>query len=342
MWLQKYLALALIVAALSSGGLTRAQTARRLAYGESVTDILEEREAHRWQFAGRAGDLVLADMRVPFNTLLDPQLSLLDPQGRLLAQDEDSGGALYARLLAVRLPQTGTYTLVAGGGRGEGTYLLLLEAAARLPKLTTHQPLPFQLSGQRPLAYMRLEVRKAGLFRLSTDWESAGAAPLLSLYTQTGAQVRSSIYRQGSNLDPLQVESDQSYLLLAELPLIDSEAGGVGILHLVPSAHRLLRGGETLSADLTPLAAGLHFFAGRAGEKISLHLAWLAGDIAPSLYVAGVDGEPFLFSSTSPQGEALTVVLVLPQDGLYLIQVSDGRYTGGSGRYRLGFVRVKG
>jgi serine protease Do len=69
-----------------------------------------------YQFQGRAGEVVTLEMQ---STELDAYLVLADPQGRQIAEDDDSGGGQNARI-TLRLPLTGTYTLYANAyARGE-------------------------------------------------------------------------------------------------------------------------------------------------------------------------------------------------------------------------------
>ena len=60
----------------------------------------------------------------PGRSQLDPYLELLDPDGRTLAEDDDSGGELNS-LIQVTLPRSGRYTVVARGlGDSAGRYVL--------------------------------------------------------------------------------------------------------------------------------------------------------------------------------------------------------------------------
>jgi hypothetical protein len=68
------------------------------------------------------GKTYVIDMTSPDTKALDPFLRLQDATGKQLAQDDDSGGGLNARII-FRAPATGTYRIVAtsflDAGRGE-------------------------------------------------------------------------------------------------------------------------------------------------------------------------------------------------------------------------------
>ncbi|MEM9089173.1 MAG: trypsin-like peptidase domain-containing protein [Cyanobacteria bacterium P01_F01_bin.53] len=81
-----------------------------------------------YTFQGRSGQRVVVNMS---SDNIDPYLILLSPQGRDLAQDDDSAGGNDARL-AFTLPEDGTYTVLANsfGARETGSYALQVRDAA--------------------------------------------------------------------------------------------------------------------------------------------------------------------------------------------------------------------
>ncbi len=87
---------------------------------DSDSSVLEYDNSYynRYTFDGQAGDEVIIDM---MSDSLNPYLILLSPQGRSLAQDNNSGQNNNARLM-ITLPDSGTYTIFANtfqaGDRG--------------------------------------------------------------------------------------------------------------------------------------------------------------------------------------------------------------------------------
>lgn len=77
-----------------------------------------------YQFSGSQGQFVNILATSPD---FDAYLFLLDPQGNVIAQDDDSGGNLSA-LIEKELPESGMYTVVvnAFGTEGRGRYRLLV------------------------------------------------------------------------------------------------------------------------------------------------------------------------------------------------------------------------
>jgi S1-C subfamily serine protease len=80
-----------------------------------------------YSFAGEAGQQVAIEMS---SQEIDPYLILLSPNGAEVAQDDDSGGEANAKMV-VRLPESGTYTLIANSYAGgqSGTYRLTIQTA---------------------------------------------------------------------------------------------------------------------------------------------------------------------------------------------------------------------
>lgn len=81
-------------------------------------------EAQRYAFEGQADDAITIEMT---SNNLDAFVQLLDEDGELVGEDDDSGQAFNARL-QITLPTDGTYTIIASKRIGNpiGTYTLRL------------------------------------------------------------------------------------------------------------------------------------------------------------------------------------------------------------------------
>jgi len=86
-----------------------------------------------YEFQGQAGQNVVIEMK---SQQVDPYIVLFDPQGRQIADDDDSGGGKNA-LIRTRLPLSGTYTLYVNSYEAGkiGSYTLALRSTND-PKLT--------------------------------------------------------------------------------------------------------------------------------------------------------------------------------------------------------------
>ncbi len=115
---------ALVLSGSLSDPVSGAQQAMAVGYGDSIQGaISNDRPLERYAFAGQAGDQVLIRMQASGDTALDPFLYLYGPNGEIVGQDDDGGGAPDAEL-AVVLPEDGQYSIVAtrfGRDSGETT-----------------------------------------------------------------------------------------------------------------------------------------------------------------------------------------------------------------------------
>lgn len=108
-------------------------TAQPLAVSsEGVTEVTGSLQdvfpAQRWMFAGQAGDVLTFTMSAVTEGL-DPVLTLTDPNGELVAFNDDAADlelGVNAQLTQVELPLNGSYTLQASRYEGAGIYRLVI------------------------------------------------------------------------------------------------------------------------------------------------------------------------------------------------------------------------
>jgi serine/threonine protein kinase len=81
-----------------------------------------------------AGKTYVIDMISPDPKALDPYLFLLDAAGKKLAEDDDSGGGLNARII-FRVEQDGVFRILATSfNAGQGAFTLTVREQAKLPR----------------------------------------------------------------------------------------------------------------------------------------------------------------------------------------------------------------
>jgi hypothetical protein len=314
-----------------------AQTSR-IEYNETVhSNIAENANEERWEFSGHTGDLILIDMRADGSNL-DSYLSLLDPFGSPLVSDDDGGEGLNARIGPYLLPSDGIYTILAGRYSGAGSYLLELKNLNTIPTITTGKPLAGVLDSSHTTDYFLLPaVAVDTLWQLSVSDDQPNTEPYLALYGPSGL-LTSTEYDGGNSIDPVVALPDQTYVAVASWN--SGSTGGPYQLDLNLSAVDLLNNGVpqtgTLSYDVLHQR---HYFRGEAGQSVRL-TASVEGDIALSLNVTTQDNYVTLFSNMGEAPRALTVTLDIAQSGVYMVEVWDGSYMGGSGSYTISFETV--
>jgi hypothetical protein len=81
-----------------------------IEYGQTVEDDLTTGQPDIWAFEGKADQVVTIDMS---SNRLDAYLELYGPGGSFLIRDNDGGGDFNARIKTYRLPESGTYAIIA-------------------------------------------------------------------------------------------------------------------------------------------------------------------------------------------------------------------------------------
>jgi len=116
------------VASLGDGGggefrlALQEETLKSIEVGGREKGSLQPDRTYFWSFAGQEGKTVFISVRSP---TCAPTLSVRNPDGVILATDENSGQHTDS-LLLVKLPATGRYTLWISSRRGAGEYTLRL------------------------------------------------------------------------------------------------------------------------------------------------------------------------------------------------------------------------
>ncbi len=129
-----------------------------LTSGEPRDGALASDERHLYTFEVTAGTVVTIRMG-RLSGALDPLLALYDPQGGIIALDDNSGGGSEAVLRNIRLFQDGVYSIRVAGAGFPGSYRLsLLAAAEPLPVTPVASRVPIMaaagfVSGERYVFY---------------------------------------------------------------------------------------------------------------------------------------------------------------------------------------------
>ncbi|MBC6955200.1 MAG: PPC domain-containing protein [Chloroflexi bacterium] len=94
--------------------------------GQTLTgEFTESVQSAVYEFTGRAGDTVTIDLR---SDEIDPLVRLIGPDGTVVAEDDDSGGGVQARISEFTLPADGTYTIEVDAFRGIDSHRLIFGA----------------------------------------------------------------------------------------------------------------------------------------------------------------------------------------------------------------------
>jgi hypothetical protein len=97
-----------------------------IAYGQTMTETLEEFGEDKWVFDGAAGDIVTIAAMSSEDANMDTSLELFGPEGESLFYNDDDGPGLNPLIDHYTLPATGAYTIRIDAFSGSGSYQLTL------------------------------------------------------------------------------------------------------------------------------------------------------------------------------------------------------------------------
>lgn len=327
-------------AALSAGYVSAGPVPRqdqRLRYGETQQGYLTSAAlAQAWQFTGRAGDLVLIDMRPGEGSDLDTMLTLLDPAGGTLASDDDSGEGTNARIGPLLLRASGEYTVLADRYKGGGSYLLSLRDLNTAPELAPGKPVTGTVRADHPNDHFLiggLARQQETMLRLSIRDDDPTGDPFLTVYGPDGPLASTESAAETAALDPIVIEGDSPYVVIVSWN--GKTPGGSYELLLDRSQVTLMTPGQPAAGLLTADEGGQrHYFYAEADSTATLTLT-TEDAITPALSVATLDGTTALFTSEGAATRSLSVTLAVPTTGVYLVQVRDSAGLGETGAYTL-------
>lgn len=132
MLMMKQILITIILLWVSSMTITTQAQDTRLRYAEPVDGTLAAGESERYTFEGAEGDRPLIIMNAKGGEM-DPLVRLYNPDGQLIAEDNNSNGKRNARIENIVLAESGIYTIEAlnqAGGRGD--YSLIVNESSQI------------------------------------------------------------------------------------------------------------------------------------------------------------------------------------------------------------------
>ncbi len=336
-WLGLLLILSLFV---SAGPLLAAESGRQdathIAYGDVVRGQVDDNVPEQlWQFDGQAGDIVVIDMRADSINSLDTYLTLIDPSGVSLMTDDDGGDNVNARIGPFTLTDTGLYSIYASRYSGSGDYSLALQNLATVAALALNKELIGHVSASAPTEYFSLDVAGSEdmLLRLQVSDDDVYYDPYMSFYGPNGLIATSEATYDTSALDPIPVRPGESYTIAVGWN--SSSAGGAYQLLLTESTVTLLEPGAPQTGSLNyDTETQSHFFRGQSDQNMRITVS-TTDEIPLALSVQTTDNMSSLFYSYGDSTHEISIVVVIPQDTVYRIDVSDNLYTGIEGTYTI-------
>jgi hypothetical protein len=178
----------MILLALCLTGMVAAQDANEIELGETVEGLLSTGEpAVEYTFSGEQGQFVSITLIGEPSDGIDSFLQLLDADGTVLIEDDDSAGSLNSRIGPFRIPANGDYTIVATSlGRDDlGAFTLTLESV-EIRRIEYGQRVSDELTEAQPEIELAFTAEAGDTIRI--DLTSADFDSLLTLYSGSPRQ----------------------------------------------------------------------------------------------------------------------------------------------------------
>ncbi|MBN2389858.1 MAG: WD40 repeat domain-containing protein [Anaerolineae bacterium] len=281
--------------------------------GESAT--LDFAENIIWTFTGQTGQIVEITMDIESGDMISPYLSLLDPEGNVLAIDNDSSDGYNAHIAGVMLPQEGIYFIDTQDlNRVSGRYTLALKEM--LPEaITFGEPVTRDLAGN---AFWAFEGQTGQIISITMNAESAALAPQLRLSAPSGNIIASAS----------EDESDEASVRIPDMLLPQEGTYVIETRNLdgryTLSLEEVLPEPVTFDKPVTRDLEASRFwtFQGRAGQMIRITMNVESTDLGFYLRLLGPDGREIAMDDHSEaESHARIASLILPQAGPYVIAV---------------------
>lgn len=340
--------------------------------GQTLPGELGANERHVYTFEGQAATYININLRHLFGEV-DPRLALYAPSGNVVAEDDNSGTNGGAILRNIRLPEDGTYSILAAGDGFSGAYEVTLFTSSQPAPITptvvivpTMTPIAEVLtptiapaisetlsdyvpvSGviERPGDVNRFVVYAAAgeTFTLGVSPAGSPLRPHIELYDPDGLLVATATVGNSNASGDALISAYRAALTGAYVAFVTGENGSTGsyvISYGLGVAREDVRRGETL-ADRQyggeVIRRGLRdrwsLFL-RAGDIISAAVTPNDAQFDPTLEFAAPDGSLIAHDENSGGGRAALIDFALaPVDGLYSLRVV-GAGGFGSGPYTL-------
>lgn len=294
-----------------------------LQFGDVVEDELTSSELVKtYYFEAQAGDAVIISLK---STALDAYLELRSPTGASTWTDDDSGGDRNSLLGPLVLPEEGLYVINATsfGRSSTGPFTLSLKKVELTP-LTFDTPVTVNLVAGEPL-YFTFEGASSQIVDLRVDSGNT-VDTLLVLRDPDGYQIAENDDFTG--IDPALTEitlyNSGTYTVLLQGRYPD-ESGPLTVTLRAANLPSLDEGPQRVRLS-DKQSTGRLVFNGVAGETVTLTIALESGEKLPS-YIDITQGGTSVAYLSSDALTALTLTLVVPQDGVVVVELNDYSYT---------------
>jgi|GEM_PF-1298001 len=322
-------------------GVALAQGGGTISYGQVVTgEITQDAPEVRYTFEGAAGDVIVIRMNA-IQSGLDSYLELLSPDGQSLQTNDDSGGNLNSLIGPVRLPASGTYTVIATRfmrqqGSSSGPFELSVNTGTLNP-LSLNETITVALNETQPVVYFSYNGTAGEMLTVSGqavggDVSSSQGTFVLEVRDPAGLVLRNAgdMPGIGAIIDPLVLNQTGEYVFAVTRQSDmggPTPAGAVTVQFTVrPIQTQPIERGQTVQGALDDTNPSDHYvFNGVVGDLLRVEAAQGANDQPVDVQVISATDGNYVGGNNSANSTDGTLVIdpiQVSSTGTYLIIVS--------------------
>lgn len=320
----------------------------RLLYGDTITRSFEaDGEDFAFSFYGVEGDLLTLTMTARKEGEVDPALSLVAPDGKLIAQNDDSlddrFGVTNARLLNFPIPKTGLYVIHAVHNKGEKGQFTMALKARRAGESRANLESPGiangRLSSATPAITYEFRATAGEIlsFQVKAD-TTTKFNPIIALLSPADKEMnRSSVNKSAptiANLSRVLITETGVYSVVVQ----GEKTTGKFALEIKreQKAELLKMDDPVQEAISTSETEQRYIFEGKAGDLVTITMKNESGNLDPLVRLLTLDGKQIAVNDNATgaglkKSDAQIARFKLPADGYYIIvagRAAAGRTTG--------------
>jgi hypothetical protein len=335
-----------------------ADSAERLTYGDTITRTFEaDGGDFNFNFYAIKGDILTLTMTARRADELDPALQLIAPDGKLIAQNDDSLDARFgvtnARLANFPIPETGLYMIRAAREKGtKGQFTVAIKAnRAGESRATIETPgtASGRLSATTPTITYEFRAAAGAVLNIQVKADNTTRFnPIIALLDPADKEINRSVVNKNAptiaNLSRVVIKTDGVYSIVVQA---EKTTGKFAIEIKTEAKSEPIAFDEPLDEAISSTETEQRYmFEGKAGDVVTITMAAKSGTLDTSLKLLTVEGKQIANNENVGSGvtglkrsDARINKFKLPADGVYIIVASRAPSSRTTGTYTLTLTR---
>ncbi len=337
-----------------------------LNYGAQITgDITKANTRNVYYFDGQRGEVVAINVTATKGDL-DPILTLIDANGRVIAQRDDGNGSRNVNIQALTIPQSLRYYVIVGRfgmslGNTTGSFKLNIErigvSGESGSALRYGDSVINNISNMAPQLYYSFQAKQGDIVDITMQRNSGNLDPYLQVVNSDAHVIAESDDMNGSgSLDAgvknLVIEQAGTYIIVATrygeaagtstgryiLTVAEADNSGLGNAFETAAA---LNFNDTIEGEITSSNIQKYYtFEAKKDDLVSVQMNRISGSVDAFLVIADQNLQELVSDDDGGGGQNAKIdSFRIPEDGKYYIIATRADRDAGTttGKYKLAF-----